>query len=106
MQFALLRSALLSLPTPPYDPAAQHTYYKLVPGSRTTCGSAAVSPTASPAANTTNATNTADRVEVPSPTSSFRQAMGVPHALRFPQFQKVCVYVGAFAFVEFLGHFV
>ena len=32
VQFALMWSAVLSLPSPPYDPAAQHTYEGLVPG--------------------------------------------------------------------------
>ena len=103
MQFAPVWSAMLSLPTPLYDPAAQHTYQGLVPVSRTTRGLAAVTPTPPLAANTANA---ADPMEAPSPASSFMQAMAVLHALGCPKFQKVCVYVRVFAFVCFLGRFV
>ena len=106
VQFAPLWSALLSLPPPPYDPAAQHTYEGLVPGLRTTRGWAAVTRTATPAATTAPATNAAHPVEALSPASSFRQAMGVLHALGCPEFQKVCVYVRVFVFVQILGRFV
>ena len=99
VQFAPVWSALLSLPTPPYDPAAQHTYEGLVPGLRTTRGWAAVTRTPPPAANTAPTTNAADPVEAPCPAPSFKQAMGVLHALGCPEFQKVCVYVCVFAFV-------
>ena len=99
MQLAPVWSAMLSLPTPHYDPVAQHTYEGLMPGSRTNRGLAAVTRTAPPAANTAPATNAADPVEAPGPPSSFSQAMGVLHALGCPEFQKVCVYVRVFAFV-------
>ena len=87
MQFAPVWSALLSFPPPPpYDPAAQHTYEGLVPWSRTTRGSAAVTRTVPPAATTANNANAADPVEAPSPASSFRHVMGVLHALGCPEF--------------------
>ena len=91
VQFAPVWSSLLTLPTPPYDPAAHHTYEGLVPGSRTTRGLAAVTRTSPPAANTAPATNAADPAEAPNPASSFRQAMGLLHALGCPEFQKLCV---------------
>ena len=94
VQFAPVWSALLALPPPPpYDPAAQHSYEWLVPGSRTTRGLAAVTRTAPLAAAIAANNNTADPVEAPSPASSFRQAMGVLHARGCPDFQKVCVCV-------------
>ena len=96
VQFAPVWSALLSLPTPAYNPAAQHTYEELVPGLRTTRGLAAVTRTAPPAATTAN---NADPVEAPSRASSFRQAMWVLHALGCPEFQKVCVCMRVFASV-------
>ena len=99
VQFAPVWSALLSLPTPPYDPAAQHTYEGLVPGSRTTRGLAAVTRTAPPAATRANNANAADPVQAPSPASSFRQVRGVLHALGCAQFQKVCVCMRVFACV-------
>ena len=99
VQLAPVWSALLSLPSPPYDPAPQHTDDGLLPGSRTTRGLAAVTRTAPPTANTAPATNAADPVEAPSRVSSFTQAMGVLHAVGCPEFQTVCVYVCLFAFV-------
>ena len=89
VQFAPVWSALLSLPTPPYDPAAQHTYEGLVPGSRTTRGLAAVTQRGPLEANTAPATNAANPVEAPSPASSFMQAMGVLYALGCPEFQTI-----------------
>ena len=89
----------------PYDPAAQHTYEGRVSGSRTTRGLAAVTRTTPPAATTANNANTADPVEAPSPASSFRQAMGVVHALRRQEFQKLCVCMRVFACVRFIGRF-
>ena len=94
-------SAVLSPPTPPNDPAAQHTYEGLVPGSCTTRGLAAVTrtPPPPPAATTANTTNAAGLGEAPSPASSFRHAMGVLHALGCPTFKKVCVCMCVFALV-------
>ena len=74
---------------PPYNPAAHHTYEGLVHGSRTTRGLAAVTRTAPPATTTANSANAANPVEAPSPPSSFRQAMGLLHALACPEFYKV-----------------
>ena len=48
VQFAPVWSAVLSLPTPPYDPMAHHTYEGLVPESRTGRGLAAVTRTPPP----------------------------------------------------------
>ena len=97
MHFALVSCALLALPPPPYDPAAQHTYEGLVPGSRTTRGLATVTRTAPLAAAITANTNATDPVHALGPASSFRQAMGVPHALSRAPFQKVCVCMRVFA---------
>ena len=99
MQLAPVWPALLSVPTPPYDPVAQHNYEALVLGSRTTRGLAAVTRTAFPAATTANTRNAADLVEAPSRAASFRPAMGMLHALGCPKFQKVCVCMRVFAFV-------
>ena len=106
VQFTPVWYAVLSLPTSPYDPAAQHTYEGLVPGSRTTRGLAAVTRTPPRAAHTAPAASAADLVDAPSPASSFRQAMGVLHALGCAKFQKVCVYLRVFVFVSILGRFV
>ena len=66
--------------------------------SRTTRGLATVTRTVPPAAITAGNANAADPVEAPSPTSSFRQAMVVPHhVLWSPEFQKVCVCMCVFA---------
>ena len=99
VQLAPVWSALLSLPIPPYDPAAQHTHEGLVPGSQTTRGLAAVTRTAPPAATTANNANAADPVEASSPASSFKRAMGVLHVLGCPEFQKVWVCMRVFACV-------
>ena len=99
VQFAPVWSCMLSLPTPRYDPAAQHTYNGLRPGSRTTRGLGAVTRMALPAATTANNAHAADPVEAPSPASSFTQAMGVLHAPGCPKFQKVCVCMCVFACV-------
>ena len=106
VQFASVWFALLSLPTPPPNPAAQHTYEGLMPGLRTTRGLVAVTQTAPPAATTANNANAADPVEAPSPASSFKQAMGLLHALGCPELQKVCVCMRVFVCVQFSGHFI
>ena len=59
----------------------------------------AVTRTAPPAATTANNANAADPVEAPSPASSFRQGMGVLHALECPKFQNICVRMRVFACV-------
>ena len=64
-----------------------------MPGSRKTHGLAAVTLTA-PTATTIAANNyAAHPIEVPSPSSSSKQAMGALDALGCPKFQKVCVCV-------------
>ena len=60
-------------------------------------GLAAVTQTAPVAATTANDANAADPVEAPRPASSFKQAMGLLHALGCQEFHKVCVCMCVFA---------
>ena len=80
MQFAPVWAVLLALPTPHYDPRAQHTYEGLVRGSRTTRGLAAVTRTAPAAAAANAAAAATNPVEAPIAASNFRLGMGVLHA--------------------------
>ena len=80
---------------------AQYTYERLLPGSRTTRGLVPVTQKAPPAATTANTANATDPVEAPSPASSFKQAIGVRHALGAQNFRRyvcVCVCLRVFTF--------
>ena len=94
MQFAPMCCALMSLPTPPYNPAAQHTHEGLVPGPHTTRGLAPITRTAPPAATTANTTNAADPVEAPAPPQGSGRRWGccmLWGAQNFKSYVCVCV---------------
>ena len=70
--------ALLALPSPSYDPGAEHTHQGLVLEARTTRGLAPVTQTAPPAAAAnTAAAVAADTVEAPTTATNFWLAVGV-----------------------------
>ena len=96
VQFARVWSALLSLPTPPLRSHGP-SHLRRAGAWVTDNPWLGCRHSAPPAATTANNANVADPVKAPSPASSFRQAIGVLHALGCPVFQKVCVCMRVFA---------